>query len=158
MSIEQSFVMVKPNGVQRGLVGEVISRLERRGLKIVAIKFTQATKEQAAMHYNDIQHKSIFCNVVNFICSGPIVAMVWEGPNAISIIRATIGSTDPVKAIPGTIRGDFAVDVSRNVVHGSDGNESARREISLWFTPSELQNYNRSNDHWISAPEGHAVV
>ena len=131
--MERSFVMVKPDGVQRGLMGEVISRLERRGLKLVAAKLMRVSRELAEQHYAQLKDKPFFPNLIEFITSGPVMAMVWEGPNAIAIIRKTMGATNPANAEPGTIRADFACDVSYNVVHGSDGPESAEREIRLWF-------------------------
>lgn len=146
--MERSFVMVKPDGVQRGLIGEVISRLERRGLKLVAAKLMRVSRELAEEHYAALKEKPFFPDLINFITSGPVMAMVWEGPNAISIIRKTMGATNPANAEPGTIRADFACDVSYNVVHGSDGPESAAREIKLWF--GEVgESYDRAVDPWI---------
>ncbi|MCG0237833.1 MAG: nucleoside-diphosphate kinase [Firmicutes bacterium] len=142
--------MVKPDGVQRGLVGEVIRRLERRGLKLVAAKFMRVPRELAEKHYEALKDKPFFPGLIDFITSGPVLAMVWEGPGAISVIRNTMGATDPAKASPGTIRADFALDVSRNVVHGSDSPETAEREIALWFRPEELVSYDRSVDGWIA--------
>lgn len=152
MAVERSFVMVKPDGVQRGLSGEVISRLERRGLKLVAAKFMRVSRELAEQHYEALKDKPFFPGLIQFITSGPVLAMVWEGPGAISIIRNTMGATDPAKANPGTIRADFAVDVGRNIVHGSDGPETAEREISLWFRPEELVSYERAVEGWIQEP------
>ncbi|MFO7171819.1 MAG: nucleoside-diphosphate kinase [Bacillota bacterium] len=148
--MERSFVMVKPDGVQRGLVGEVIRRLERRGLKLVAAKFMRVPRELAEKHYEALKDKPFFPGLIDFITSGPVLAMVWEGPGAIGVIRSTMGATDPAKAAPGTIRADFALDVSRNVVHGSDSPETAEREIALWFRPEELVAYDRSVDGWIA--------
>jgi len=142
--------MVKPDGVQRGLVGEVIRRLERRGLKLVAAKFMRVPRELAEKHYEALKDKPFFPGLIDFITSGPVLAMVWEGPGAIGVIRSTMGATDPAKAAPGTIRADFALDVSRNVVHGSDSPETAEREIALWFRPEELVAYDRSVDGWIA--------
>lgn len=152
MAIERSFVMVKPDGVQRGLVGEVVSRLERRGLKLVAAKFMQISREQAERHYESLQDKPFFPGLIQFITSGPVLAMVWAGPDAIGMIRTTMGATNPVAAAPGTLRADFAVNVGRNIVHGSDGPETAEREINLWFRPEELVSYDRANDPWITEP------
>jgi len=146
--MERSFVMVKPDGVQRGLIGEVISRLERRGLKLVAAKLMNVSRELAEEHYAALKEKPFFPDLISFITSGPVMAMVWEGPNAISIIRKTMGATNPANAEPGTIRADFACDVSYNVVHGSDSPESAAREIKLWF--GEVgESYGRAVDQWI---------
>lgn len=140
--------MVKPDGVQRGLVGEVISRLERRGLKLVAAKLMRVSRELAEQHYAELKDKPFFPNLIEFITSGPVMAMVWEGPNAIATIRKTMGATNPANAEPGTIRADFACDVSFNVVHGSDGPANAEREIKLWFGEVE-PSYERSVDRWI---------
>ncbi len=146
--MERSFVMVKPDGVQRGLVGEVISRLERRGLKLVAAKFMHVSRELAEKHYEAHRDKPFFPGLIQFITSGPVMAMVWEGPNAIATIRKTMGATNPANAEPGTIRGDFACDIANNIVHGSDGPESAAREIELWF--GEVgESYARAVDQWI---------
>jgi nucleoside-diphosphate kinase len=145
--MERSFVMVKPDGVQRGLIGEVISRFERRGLKLVAAKLMTVSKELAAEHYAALKDRPFFPSLIEFITSGPVMAMVWEGPNAIATIRKTMGATNPANAEPGTIRADFACDVSFNIVHGSDGPESAAREIGLWF--GELgASYARATDAW----------
>jgi nucleoside-diphosphate kinase len=150
--MERSFVMVKPDGVQRGLIGEVISRFERRGLKLVAAKLMTVSRELAEQHYAELKEKPFFPNLIQFITSGPVMAMVWEGPNAIATIRKTMGATNPANAEPGTIRADFACDVSFNVVHGSDGPENAAREIKLWFGDVDGA-YSRSVDRWIF-PEG----
>ncbi|HEY8347763.1 MAG TPA: nucleoside-diphosphate kinase [Symbiobacteriaceae bacterium] len=147
--MERSFVMVKPDGVQRGLIGEVISRLERRGLKLVAAKLMRVPRELAEEHYAQLKDKPFYPSLIEYITSGPVMAMVWEGPNAIAIIRKTMGATDPAKAEPGSIRADFACDVSYNVVHGSDSPESAAREIRLWFGDEGLESYDRAVDPWI---------
>jgi len=131
--MERSFVMVKPDGVQRGLIGEVISRFERRGLKLIAAKMMHVSPELAAKHYAEHESKPFFPRLINFITSGPVMAMVWEGPGAVATIRKTVGATNPGNAEPGTIRGDFAVHTHFNLVHASDGPESAAREIALWF-------------------------
>jgi nucleoside-diphosphate kinase len=153
VGIERSFVMVKPDGVQRGLVGEVISRLERRGLKLVAAKLMMVPRELAEAHYAEHKEKPFFPNLVSFITSGPVMAMVWEGPGAIATIRKTMGATNPANAEPGTIRADFACFTSFNLVHGSDGPESAAREIALWFGDDVLPSYERALDPWIFANE-----
>ena len=146
--MERSFVMVKPDGVQRGLVGEVISRFENRGLKLVAAKFMTVPRELAEQHYEALKDKPFFPGLIKFITSGPVMAMVWEGPNAIASIRKTMGATNPANAEPGTIRADLAVDVANNIVHGSDGPETAVREIGLWFGDLGAS-YDRANDQWI---------
>jgi nucleoside-diphosphate kinase len=146
---ERTFVMVKPDGVQRGLVGEVISCFERRGLKIVGLKMLWITPELAARHYAEHREKPFFQGLVQFITSGPVVAMVLEGKNAISVVREMMGATDPQKAQPGTIRGTYGIDIGRNIVHGSDSASSAQREISLFFREEELFDYSLELEKWI---------
>jgi nucleoside-diphosphate kinase len=136
--VERTFIMVKPNGFARGLVGEVIARFERRGLELRAMKLIRIPRELAERHYAEHREKPFFGELVDFITSGPVVAMVWEGNEAITVARTMMGATDPVKAAPGTIRGDFATVMAENVVHGSDGPESATREIGLFFAAGEL--------------------
>ena len=131
--MERTFVAIKPDGVQRGVIGEVISRLERRGLKLVAIQMMQVDEELAGRHYGEHVDRPFFPGLVSFITSGPIVAMIWEATNAVALARQTMGATNPADAAPGTIRGDFGIDIGRNIVHGSDSPESATREIGLFF-------------------------
>ena len=151
MSVERTFVAIKPDGVERGLIGAIISRFENRGLKLVGMKLMKLSKEKAEEHYGEHKGKPFFDGLVSFITAGPIVAMVWEGKNAISLARNTIGATNPASSAPGTIRGDFAVEIGRNIVHGSDGPESAAREISIFFSDSELcPGWSRSIDKWVS--------
>lgn len=147
--MERTFVMLKPDAIQRGLVGEIIARFERRGLKIVAMKMVHVTPEFAHKHYEVHVGKSFFEGLIKYITSGPVVAMVLEGTNAIDVARATMGVTNPAKAAPGTVRADFALELGRNLVHGSDGPETAAFEIGLWFTEEELLAYERSIDRWI---------
>ncbi len=147
--MERTFVAIKPDGVQRGLVGEVISRLERRGLKLVAIRLMQVDEDLAGRHYAEHVDRPFFSSLVSFITSGPIVAMIWEANNAVALARQTMGSTNPGEAAPGTIRGDFGIDIGRNIVHGSDGPESAEREIGLFFASGDALDYTRSTDEWI---------
>lgn len=147
--MEQTLVLVKPDGVQRGLIGQIITRLERRGLKLIGMKFMQVSTELASTHYEAHVGKPFYEGLVNYITSSPIVAMVWEGKDAIQIVRTTMGATNAAVAAPGTIRGDFAVEIGRNLVHGSDGLESAAREVSLFFKPEELVNWKRETDLWI---------
>jgi nucleoside-diphosphate kinase len=130
---ERTLVLVKPDGVRRGLVGEVISRLERKGLSIVAMELRTLDRDTAERHYDEHQAKPFFAGLVEFITSGPLVALVVEGPRAVEAFRALAGATDPVKATPGTVRGDYALDVQTNIVHGSDSPDSATREIGLFF-------------------------
>jgi nucleoside-diphosphate kinase len=147
--MEQTLVLVKPDGVQRGLIGEIIHRLERRGLMLKGLKFMQMTRELAGAHYEAHVGKPFYPGLVDYITSGPVVAMVWEGNSAIQMVRNTMGVTKPAEAAPGTIRGDFAVEIGRNLVHGSDGVESATREVSLFFAPEELVDWSRDADRWI---------
>lgn len=150
MSVERTFVAVKPDGVERGLIGEIIGRFERRGLKLVGLKLMQVPVELAERHYGEHKGKPFFDGLVKFITSGPIVAMVWEGKGAITLARNVIGATNPAAAAQGTIRGDLAVEIGRNCVHGSDGPESAAREIGLFFKDEELVNgWNRTIEKWI---------
>ncbi|MGE5676011.1 MAG: nucleoside-diphosphate kinase [Mycobacterium leprae] len=146
--MERSFVMVKPDGVQRGLIGEVICRFERRGLKLVGAKLMTVSRALAEEHYEALRDKPFFPGLIEFITSGPVMAMVWEGPNAVATIRKTMGATNPANAEPGTIRADLSVDVSNNVVHGSDSPESAAREIALWFGEVGAS-YQRATDKWL---------
>nr|3VVU_A Chain A, Nucleoside diphosphate kinase [synthetic construct]3VVU_B Chain B, Nucleoside diphosphate kinase [synthetic construct] len=136
--MERTFVMIKPDGVQRGLIGEIISRFERKGFKIVAMKLMRISQELAEKHYAEHREKPFFSGLVDFITSGPVVAMVLEGKNVVEVVRKMIGATNPKEAAPGTIRGDFGMSVGKNVIHGSDSLESAEREISLFFKDEEL--------------------
>uniref|UniRef100_A0A131XYT8 Nucleoside diphosphate kinase n=1 Tax=Ixodes ricinus TaxID=34613 RepID=A0A131XYT8_IXORI len=138
---ERTFIMVKPDGVQRGLVGDIIQRFERRGYKLVAMKFMQASEELLQKHYADLAGRPFFNGLVKFMQSGPVVPMVWEGNNVVLTGRDMIGATDPLKAAPGTIRADFCVRVGRNIIHGSDSLPSAEKEIALWFNGKELVNW-----------------
>ncbi len=142
-------VLVKPDGVQRGLIGEIIGRLERRGLKLSGLKLMQVDEALARRHYAEHVDRPFFAGLVSFITSGPVVAMAWEANNAVEIVRNTMGVTNPANAAPGTIRGDLGVDIGRNLIHGSDSPESALRELSLFFQPEEIRPYARSNDGWI---------
>ncbi len=147
--IERTFVMVKPDGVQRGLVGEVVSRFEKRGIKVCAMKMMKIPKELAERHYAEHKGKSFYDGLVAFITSGPVVCMVLEGDNAVSVVRAMMGKTNPQDAPIGTIRGDLAMHMSKNVVHGSDSPESAKREIALFFNDYEIQQYERIDNSWL---------
>lgn len=148
--MEQTLVLVKPDGVQRGLIGEIISRLERRGLKLAAMKLMRVDDALAGRHYGEHAQRPFFRGLVEFITSAPLVAMVWEAENAVEIVRNTMGATDPGNSAPGTIRGDLGVNIGRNLVHGSDSAESAGREINLFFKPEEILAYTRGNDPWIT--------
>ena len=150
--MERTLVLVKPDGVQRGMVGEVISRLERRGIKLVAMKMMQVDEALAHRHYGEHEGKPFFQGLVDFITSSPLVAMVWEADDAVEIVRGTMGQTNPKNAAPGTIRGDLGVNIGRNLVHGSDSPESAQREVALFFEEEEILDYGRNNDPWITEP------
>lgn len=147
--MERTLVIVKPDGVQRGLIGEVIQRLERRGLKLIGMKFMQITPELAARHYAVHKGKPFYEKLIEYITSAPVVVMVWEGKNAIEVVRKTMGSTNPANAEPGTLRADFAVEIGRNLVHGSDGPDTAAFEIALFFRDDELIAWTRDVDRWI---------
>ena len=147
--MERTLVLVKPDGVQRGLIGEVIGRLERRGLKLVGMKLMLVDDALARQHYGEHVDRPFFPGLVEFITSAPVVAMAWEAENAVEAVRNTMGQTNPTASPPGTIRGDLALDIGRNLVHGSDSPESAQRELALFFGGGELLDYSRSNDPWI---------
>ncbi len=147
---ERTFVMIKPDGVQRGLIGEIVSRFEDRGLKLVAGKFMRIDDDLAREHYAEHVDKPFFDDLAGFITSGPVFAMVWEGQDAIAQVRTMMGETDPADSAPGTIRGDFGLDLGRNVIHGSDTEEgSAEREIGLFFEDEELFGYDRIDEPWL---------
>jgi nucleoside-diphosphate kinase len=148
-SVERSLVLVKPDGVQRALVGEVISRLERRGLRLVGAKFMQVGRELAETHYAIHKGKPFYDCLIEYIISAPVMAMVWEGPNAIAAIRQTMGATRPTEAAPGSLRHDFALEVGRNLTHASDTPENGASEVALWFKDDELVNWNREVDRWV---------
>jgi len=147
--MERTLILIKPDGVQRGLVGEIIARFERRGLQIVGLKFVDVSTALARAHYREHVGKPFFKGLVDYITSCPVVAMAVEGPKAIELCRTAIGATDPLAATPGSIRGDYGATVGRNLVHGSDGPKAATREIKLFFRPSELRRYSRSMTRWV---------
>ncbi|KAH8702119.1 nucleoside diphosphate kinase [Talaromyces proteolyticus] len=149
MSTEQTFIAIKPDGVQRGLVGPIISRFEQRGYKLAAIKLVTPPREQLEKHYADLADKPFFPSLVTYMLSGPICAMVWEGRDAVKTGRVLLGATNPLASSPGTIRGDYAIDVGRNVCHGSDSVENAKKEIALWFKEGEVVSYKASQFDWI---------
>ena len=146
---QRTLVLVKPDGMHRALAGEIVSRFEQKGLRIAGIKLLQVTEELAGRHYEAHKDKPFFGSLVDFITSCPIVAMVLEGKNAIEIVRQTMGQTDPAKAAPGTIRGDLAMDIQNNLVHGSDSPDAAKREIGLFFAEGEVLSYTRCIDSWL---------
>lgn len=149
MASEQTFIAIKPDGVQRGLIGPIISRFEGRGYKLAAIKLVTASKEHLEKHYEDLSTKPFFPGLIQYMGSGPICAMIWEGRDAVKTGRALLGATNPLASLPGTIRGDYAIDVGRNVCHGSDSVENAKKEIALWFNESEIQSWKSSQQDWI---------
>jgi len=147
--MQRTLVLVKPDGVQRGLIGLILARLERRGLKLVAMKMIRISRELAGRHYAEHQSKPFYNGLIAFITSGPVVAMIWEGREAVAVVRSVMGSTDPLKAAPGTIRGDLALDLGMNLIHGSDSPARAETEMALFFSPDELHDYERTADRWI---------
>jgi nucleoside-diphosphate kinase len=151
--VQRTLLLVKPDGVQRLLVGRVLTRFEERGLKLVGLKLVLTDRALAEKHYAVHREKPFFTGLVDFITSGPLVAAALEGPNAIAIVRAMNGATRPHEAEPGSIRGDFAVETAQNLVHASDSPENAAAELALWFRPEELFDYEREIDRWVLAPE-----
>jgi nucleoside-diphosphate kinase len=149
---ERTLVLVKPDGVQRLLTGRIIARFEERGLKIVGLKLVQVDRDLAERHYAVHRERPFFGSLVEFITSSPLVALVLEGPDAIALVRAMVGATRPTDAAPGTIRGDFAMETAQNLIHASDGAETAAVELALWFRPDELLDYPREIDRWVLAP------
>ncbi|XP_073833882.1 nucleoside diphosphate kinase [Musca autumnalis] len=146
---ERTFIMVKPDGVQRGLVGKIIERFEQKGFKLVAMKFMWASKELLEKHYADLSARPFFPGLVNYMSSGPVVPMVWEGLNVVKTGRQMLGATNPADSMPGTIRGDYCIQVGRNIIHGSDAVESANKEIALWFKEDELVNWKPAAVDWV---------
>ena len=149
MSTERTLVLVKPDGVQRGLTGEIVGRLERTGLQIIGMKLMMISEDLASRHYAEHAEKPFYPGLVSFITSSPVVALVLEGPSAISTIRKVMGVTDPADAAPGSIRGDLGIDMGRNLIHGSANAEDAAREVALFFDDSELISYDRATQPWI---------
>ena len=147
--IEHTFVMIKPDGIHREVVGEIISRFERRGIKICAMKMMKIQKELAERHYTEHKGKSFYEGLIDYVISGPVICMVLEGDNVISVVRSMMGMTNPQDAAPGTIRGDLAMQTGRNIVHGSDSSESAKRETELFFNDYEIQKYQRHGETWL---------
>ncbi|KAK7330593.1 hypothetical protein VNO77_24789 [Canavalia gladiata] len=147
--VDQTYIMVKPDGVQRGLVGEIISRFEKKGFKLTGLKLFQCSKELAEEHYKDLKQKPFFPKLIDYITSGPVVCMAWEGVGVVPSARKLIGATDPLQAEPGTIRGDLAVQTGRNIVHGSDSPENGKREVALWFKEGELCDWTPIQAPWL---------
>jgi nucleoside-diphosphate kinase len=150
MAAERTLVLVKPDGVQRGLIGDIIARLEHRGLHLVGMKLIRIDRELAQRHYAEHRDKAFFSGLVDFITSAPVVAMVWEGRGAVALVRTMMGTTDPAAASPGTIRGDYAVSIGANVVHGSDSVHRAQEEIALYFSAGDLLEWESSLDAWVN--------
>ncbi|KAF2349655.1 Nucleoside diphosphate kinase [Trinorchestia longiramus] len=147
--MERTFIAIKPDGVQRGIIGDIIKRFENKGFKLVAMKFMQASEDHLKQHYADLSDKPFFAGLVKYMASAPLLAMVWEGTNVVRTARNMMGETKPFDSKPGTIRGDFCIDVGRNVIHGSDSVESAQKEIALWFKPEEMVSWTQGNHSWI---------
>jgi len=147
--LEKTLVLIKPDGVQRGLIGEITARLERRGLKLIAAKFMRVDPELAEAHYAIHKGKPFYEGLIRYITSSPVMAMIWEGPEAVAAVRQTMGATRPTEAAPGSIRHDFALEVGRNLTHASDSPETALQEISLWFKPEEIISWERNTDPWF---------
>jgi nucleoside-diphosphate kinase len=147
--LERTLVLIKPDAVQRGLIGEIIRRLENRGLRLLAGKFVMVPRELAERHYAVHRGKPFYDGLIRYITSAPVMAMVWEEPNAVVAVRQTMGSTRPVEAAPGTVRHDFALEVGRNLTHASDSSQTAAEEVALWFAPEEILGWTREADRWI---------
>ena len=147
--MERTYLMIKPDGVQRGLIGEILTRFEKKGLKIVGLKMLKIPRQTAEKHYGEHQGKPFFAPLVDYITSGPVVALAVEGKDVITTAREMMGATNPLKAAPGTIRATYGMDVGRNIIHGSDSAASAEREIGIFFMPEELVEYSRDVDRWI---------
>lgn len=146
--MERTLVLVKPDGVQRGLVGAVVARLEARGLRLAGIRMVKVDRTTAERHYEPLRDRPFFPSLIEFITSSPVVAMAWEGPQAVLAVRQAIGATNPLEAAPGTVRADFGLSIQMNLVHGSDSVESAERELAIWFAPGELVDWTRSDQEW----------
>ncbi len=146
---EQSFIMIKPDGVQRGIYPEILKRFEQRGFKLVGLKLQSPSQDLLQEHYKDLSHLPFFPKLISYMTSGPVIAMIWQGTDIVATGRKMLGKTKPLESEPGTIRGDFCIDVGRNIIHGSDSIESAKREIALWFKPEEIQTYTKINESMI---------
>ena len=149
LAYKLELVFVKPDGVQRGLIGEIIVRLERRGLRLVAAKFMAVSQELAGQHYSIHQGKPFYEGLIKYVTSAPVMAMIWEGPNAVAAVRQTMGATRPTEAAPGSVRHDFGLEVGRNLTHASDSVENGQKEIEMWFKPEEIISWDRAIDSWV---------
>ena len=147
--LERTYIMIKPDGVQRGCVGEIIARFEKKGFKLLAMKLYSPSKELLEEHYKDLKEKPFFPKLVEYMMMGPVVCMIWQGREVVKTGRKMLGATNPLNSEPGTIRGDYCIESGRNIIHGSDSVESAEREIKLWFKPEEINQYTRDSDKWI---------
>ena len=147
--LERTYIMIKPDGVQRGCVGEIIARFEKKGFKLLAMKLYSPSKQLLEEHYKDLKEKPFFPKLVEYMMMGPVVCMIWQGREVVKTGRKMLGATNPLNSEPGTIRGDYCIESGRNIIHGSDSVESAEREIKLWFKPEELQTYNKDNEKWL---------
>jgi nucleoside-diphosphate kinase len=148
--VERTFIAIKPDGVQRGLIAEIIGRFERKGFTLVGMKFMQVSRALAEQHYAVHKERPFFAGLVDFITSGPVVAMVWEGDGVVASARKVIGATNPLASEPGTIRGDLGINIGRNLIHGSDAIETAQQEVALWFQPEELADWKPTVSPWLS--------
>ena len=147
--LERTSIMIKPDGVQRGCVGEIIARFEKKGFKLLAMKLYSPSKQLLEEHYKDLKEKPFFPKLVEYMMMGPVVCMIWQGREVVKTGRKMLGATNPLNSEPGTIRGDYCIESGRNIIHGSDSVESAEREIKLWFKPEEINQYTRDSDKWI---------
>lgn len=147
--MEKTLVLVKPDGVQRGLIGEIIKRLENRGLRLIGAKFIQVSRELAEEHYGIHKGKAFYESLLNYITSAPVMAMAWDGPSAVAAIRQTMGATRPTEAAPGSVRHDFGLEIGRNLTHASDSVENGEKEVSLWFSKEELVDWNQTISPWV---------
>ncbi|MEJ2447177.1 MAG: nucleoside-diphosphate kinase [Anaerolineales bacterium] len=147
--MEKTLVLVKPDGVQRGLIGEIIKRLENRGLRLIGAKFIQVSRELAEEHYGIHKGKAFYDSLLDYITSAPVMAMAWDGPNAVAAIRQTMGATRPTEAAPGSVRHDFGLEIGRNLTHASDSVENGKKEVALWFTKDELVDWNQTISPWV---------
>ncbi|KAL7671790.1 hypothetical protein ACOME3_006693 [Neoechinorhynchus agilis] len=146
---ERTFILVKPDGVQRRLVGEIVGRFEKRGYKLIAMKLMKPTEKLVKIHYEELKEKPFYNKLVKYILSAPVVAMIWQGQDVVTQARKMLGATNPLQATIGTVRGDFCVNTGRNVIHGSDSVASANREIGLWFSPEEIIDWNETDQEWV---------
>ena len=146
---ERTYVMIKPDGVQRGLVGTIISRFENRGYKLIALKMLSPSQELLENHYEDLKSRKFFPSLISYMLMGPVVAMVWQGTAAVVTGRKIVGATNPLDSAPGSIRGDYCIETGRNIIHGSDSVENAEKEIKLWFTETEIQSWTKAEEKWV---------